>query len=116
MSEKFRDSEVRPGKELTGKDYDPNNSPGNDAFDSSMIGKKLIMPGSNVNEGASSYYEHKGPNDLVRRHEDDDDALTELDPEVHIKEGKDVDLIPRDERDGDEADRWLKANDPDRKK
>ena len=52
----------------------------------------------------------------MRRHEDDDDALTELDPEVHIKEGKDVDLIPRDDRAGDAADRWLKANDPDRKK
>lgn len=111
--------------ELRGDGFLKHNTPGDDLFDEALgEDGKLVMPGSTINEGAGTYFEHKGPNDLRHTETSGDAAYSELDPEVRIKSESElddditgsVDELTGEFNQDDEEDaaaKWLRENDPD---
>ncbi len=96
--------------ELTGDEFQINDSPGTDSYDDGLgADGKLKMGGSTVHEGAPNYAEHKGPNDLRNLEGALADVIGELDPEITI-----TNKLPSqaDDQAGDATDKWLQANDP----
>ncbi len=97
---------------LSGRNLFRNNMPGMDTYDDGADElNQNVRPGSTVTEAGGIYNEDRGPNDLRRRqHAGEEHEF--IDPEVTV-----TDAFPdeSDDQEGDEADRWLKENDPDRK-
>jgi len=111
--------------ELRGDTFEKNDAPATDSFDDGLgVNGKVVMPGSTSVEGGGTYMEHTGPNDLRHKVSDGDAALGELDPEISIREGDDVDgpagtiddeskeFTAEDDKE-DAAAKWLRENDPD---
>lgn len=98
-------------KALTGKEFLSHNLPGTDTFDDGLDVGELKMPGSTSTESGGMYMEHKGPNNLVYKPEDGDKAEIELHPGLNLVESHEL-KDSTDDGKGDDADEWLRKNDP----
>lgn len=104
----FENARPEKRRELTGTEFRKGNLPGTDLYDDGLDHKgDLVQPGSTTSEAGGIYMEDQGPNDLVRRQEDEVTDVTRHG--LGISETPDQPFGDED----DEAARWLRENDPD---
>lgn len=111
MFESFRRRTGEKRDQLSGQDLIKDNLPGIDTYDDGQneFGE-TVAPGSTSLEAGGTYMEDKGPQDMRRRDLSGQKEFEVLDPEVTIQDSPD----PYSDKEfkGDNADKWLRENDP----